>query len=118
MTGAKDIVQSYENALENQDFDSARKFMQDDMTFVGPLDTFHTADDYIGARRQLAGIIQRVENHRWFVDGDDVCLIYDMITNTPAGTAVVAELYHVTDEKITSLRAIFDARPFAAMTGR
>jgi hypothetical protein len=26
MTGAKDIVQSYENALENQDFDSSRDY--------------------------------------------------------------------------------------------
>jgi hypothetical protein len=118
MASAKEIVQSYESALENRDFVSARKLMQDDMAFAGPLDTFHAADDYVEARKQLAGIIQRIENHRWFVDGDDVCLIYDMVTSTPAGTAVVAELYHIKDEKIASLRAIFDARPFAAMMGR
>jgi hypothetical protein len=117
MASAKEIIQSYESALESHDFDSARKLMQDDMTFVGPLDAFHAADDYIQARRQLAGIIQRIENHKWFVDDNDVCLIYDMVTNTPAGTAVVAELYQVKGDKIASLRAIFDARPFAAMAG-
>ena len=35
-----------------------------------------------------------------FVDGDDVCLFYDLVTHTPAGTAFIAEWHHVTDGKI------------------
>jgi hypothetical protein len=53
-----------------------------------------------------------------FVDGNDVCLLYDMVTNTPVGTAFIAEWYHVKDNKIGSLRIVFDARPFAALLGR
>jgi len=50
-----------------------------------------------------------------FVDGDDVCLLYDMITSTPAGTAFICEWYHVKGEKIASIRVVFDATPFASM---
>jgi hypothetical protein len=50
-------------------------------------------------------------------DGDDVCLIYDLVTNTPAGTAPVAEWFRVRDGKIAQIRVFFDARPFAPPAG-
>jgi hypothetical protein len=49
-----------------------------------------------------------------FDDGSDVCLFCDLVTKT-MGTSFVAEWYKVKDGKITSVRAVFDARPFAAM---
>ena len=52
-----------------------------------------------------------------FVDGNDLCVLYNMVTNTPSGTAFIAEWYQVKDGKITYVRAVFDARPFAAMFG-
>src|SRR5207249_10758697 len=55
---------------------------------------------------------------RTFVDGDDVCILYDMVTNTPAGPAFICEWYRVRGDKIGSIRAVFDARPFAPMSNR
>jgi hypothetical protein len=49
---------------------------------------------------------------------DDVCVLYDMVTNTPSGAAFIAEWYQVKGGKIAALRAVFDARPFAALFGR
>jgi len=115
---ASEIVESYRAALGKGDFAAARKLMQDDMTFQGPLDTFNTADQYLEASKRLASIIQRIDLKKVFVDGDDVCVLYDMVTNTPAGTAFIAEWYQVKDGKIAALRAVFDARPFAALFGR
>ncbi len=114
---ASEVVKSYQAALGSGDFATAREFMQDDMSFQGPFDTFNTADQYLEAIRRLHTIIQRVDLKKVFVDGDDVCVLYDMVTNTPAGTAFIAEWYHVKGGKIASLRAVFDARPFAAMFG-
>ena len=48
-------------------------------------------------------------------DGDDVVTIYDLHTNTPAGTSHVAEWARVKGGKIAEMRVFFDARPFAAM---
>src|SRR6266536_427446 len=115
---ASDIVESYRGALGKGDFDTARRLMQDNMTFQGPLDTFNTADQYLEAARRLASIIQRIDLKKVFVDGDDVCVLYEMVTSTPAGTAFIAEWYQVKDGKIAALRAVFDARPFAALFGR
>jgi hypothetical protein len=51
------------------------------------------------------------------VDGDDVCVLYGMVTNMQAGTAFIAEWYQVWGGKIAPLRAVFDARPFAPLFG-
>ena len=118
MTSAGEIIKSYQAALGAGDFAAARKLMRDDMTFQGPLDTFHTADEYLEAVKRLASIIQRIDLKKVFVDGEDVCVLYDMVTNTPAGTAFIAEWYQVAGGQITALRAVFDARPFAALFGR
>jgi limonene-1,2-epoxide hydrolase len=118
MTSASEIVKSYQAALGTGDFTAARKLMRDDMVFQGPLDTFHSADEYLEAVKRLASIIQRIDLKKVFVDGEDVCVLYDMVTNTPAGTAFIAEWYQVTGGQIMSLRAVFDARPFAALFGR
>ena len=53
-----------------------------------------------------------------FVDGDDVCLLYDMVTNTPAGTAFISEWHQVRGDKIAAIRVVFDPRPFVPMFSR
>lgn len=118
MNSASEVVESYRSALGRGDLGAARQLMQDDMTFQGPLDTFTTADQYLEASRRLASIIQRIDVKKTFVDGDDICVLYEMVTNTPAGTAFIAEWYQVKGGKIAALRAVFDARPFAALFGR
>jgi hypothetical protein len=118
MNSASEVIESYREALGRGDFSTARQLMHDDMTFQGPLDTFTTADQYLEASKRLATIIQRIDVKKTFVDGDDVCVLYEMVTNTPAGTAFIAEWYQVRGGKIVALRAVFDARPFAALFGR
>ncbi len=97
------------------DWSGAREFLRDDLTFVGPFETFHRADDYLNALKKLHHIVERVEPKKMFVDGDDVCLLYDLVTNTPAGTSFVAEWHHIEKGKISQVHTVFDARPFAPM---
>jgi hypothetical protein len=54
MSSARETVESYQTALGNRDFATARKLMQDDLTFQGPIDTFHQADDYLESLKRLA----------------------------------------------------------------
>jgi ketosteroid isomerase-like protein len=109
------IVERYHAAWKAHDFDTARSLLHDDLSFTGPFDTFDRADDLIDAIRGLARIVEDVQVRKTFSDGDDVCLLFDMVTRTPAGTQPIAEWYHVRDGRIDSLRAYFDARPFAAL---
>ena len=113
----RDVVERYQMALGAKDFKAARAVLNDDLEFRGPIDTFHRADDYMNAIQRLASIIQRIEPRKTFVDGQDVCFIYNMVTNTPAGTAPIAEWYRVKGDRIAAIDVFFDARPFAPPAG-
>ncbi|MDV3293193.1 MAG: hypothetical protein LYZ70_02880 [Nitrososphaerales archaeon] len=112
---AKEIVLGYQQALGSNDWKGARRYLKDNMTFRGPLASHDGPELYLEDLKKLHPIIKGVEMKKVFVDDGDVCLLYDMITNTPAGTAFISEWYHVEGDKIASLRVVFDARPFAAM---
>jgi ketosteroid isomerase-like protein len=116
MTGqARNVVERYHDAWQRHDFETVRGLLHDDLSFRGPFDTFEKADDFVEAIRGLAPIVRDVELKKVFVDGDDVCLLFDMVTNTPAGTQPIAEWHRVRGDRLATIRAYFDARPFAAL---
>jgi ketosteroid isomerase-like protein len=112
--GARSVIERYHDAWKNHDYEHARALLHDDLSFRGPFDTFERADDFIETIKGLAPIVEDVHVRRRFADGDDVCLIFDMVT-AGAGTRPIAEWYSVRGGRIASLRVIFDARPFAAL---
>jgi len=118
MAGAREVVMGFEAAMGKNDGAGARAFLADRITVVGPFDNFSKPEEYLGSLQKLHHIVERVDMHKMFVDGDDVCLLYDLVTKTPAGTAFIAEWHHVTNGKIDRIRVVFDARPFAAMMGK
>jgi SnoaL-like domain len=116
--GAKEVVMGYQAAMGKDDWAGARAHLADTIDFVGPFDKFSKPDDLLAALKKLHPIVERVDMHKMFVDGDDVCVLYDLVTNSPAGTAFIAEWHHVSKGKIDRIRVVFDSRPFAAMMGR
>ncbi len=118
MTGAKDVVMGMQAAMGTNDWAAARTHLADAIQFVGPFDSFSKPEEYLDALQKLHHIVDRVDLHKVFVDGEDVCLLYDLVTHTPAGTAFIAEWHHVKNGKIDRIRVVFDARPFAPMMGK
>ena len=114
MPKAQETVLAFQKAVGQKDFAGARKLLQDNLEFRGPLDTFHKADDYLHAIQKLSAIVEGMDILKVFEDGNDVSLFYDLKTKV-AGTSFAAELYKVNGGKIASVRVVFDARPFAAM---
>jgi limonene-1,2-epoxide hydrolase len=115
MANPLNVIQQFQQAIGKGDFTAARQLLQDNLSFRGPIDTFQKPEPYLEALKRLHPIIQRIDMKKIFADGNDVCVLYDMVTNTPAGTAFVCEWYQVKGEKIADVRTVFDARPFAAM---
>ena len=115
MANAGQVVQAFISAMGKGDFASARKFLHDNLSFRGPIDSFDKPEPYLQALEKLHKIVERVDMKKMFIDGNDVCLLYDLVTKTAAGTAFVCEWYKVKGEKIAEIRTVFDARPFAAM---
>jgi hypothetical protein len=113
---AKEVVMAYQNALGKQDYKAARSYMSDEhFSFKGPLASHDKPEGLLKDLEQLHHIVKRVEMGKIFVDGNDVCLLYDLITTTPATSSFTCDWYHVENEKIASIRVVFDARPYAAM---
>ena len=71
------------------------------------------ADDFIEAIKQLGPVVKEIQDRKVFEAGDDVCIVFDMVTNG-LGTQPIAEWYTVRGDKVSELRAFCDARPFAA----
>lgn len=115
MPNAAETVHAFMRAMEKGDFAAARNCLADDLSFHGPLETFAAPEPYLESLKKLHHIVERVDVKKMFVDGEDVCLLYDMVTKTPAGTAFIAEWHQVKDGKIRAIRVVFDARPFAPM---
>src|SRR5436853_7141636 len=113
MAKAKDIVMAYQKALGKGDMAGARTYLHDDLSFVGPFESFQRPEPYLEALGKLHHIVERGEPRRTFVDGDDVCILFDMVTNTPAGTAFYCECYRVRGAKTVVFWPVFDARLLA-----
>jgi SnoaL-like domain len=114
MTDSAAIAESFFDAWTTKDFERARSLLDDHVSFEGPIDTFSDADSYIAALRQLSGICTGADKQKVFIDGDDVCVIYDLKT-VPVPSSRTCEWYRVHDGKVAAVTVIFDARPFAAL---
>jgi limonene-1,2-epoxide hydrolase len=106
MSGAKDRVLSLLKALNADDFQQARKYVSDDLSFVGVLGTRDGAEEYF---KDMERMRFKYDIKKVFADGDDVCVLYDI---NMGGTKVfTCGWYKVKNDKIESLQVVFDPRP-------
>ena len=101
-----DIVLLFLKALNNEDFDSAREYLNDDMKFEGVLGSRDGGEVYITDMRHMKF---KYEIKKAFQDGDDVCILFDI---TMSGLTIFScGWYRIRDNKIGSIRVLFDPRP-------
>lgn len=107
--GAREVVMSYLKAMDSRDYDSARKYLSDNVLVKGPAgEAFRSLDEFIGMMKKQSG---GYDIKKIFVDGNDVCVLYNFITQSV--TAFFCSWYQVNSGKIVSIQTIFDPRPFA-----
>lgn len=114
MGGAGQLADEFFGAWTSGNFARARELLRDDLSFDGPFDRFSDADSYLASLQQLSVIVVGADKRKQFVDGDDVCLIYDLRT-APVPVARICEWYRISADRIASISAVFDARPFAPL---
>lgn len=114
MDDAGRLADEFFGAWTSGNFARARELLGDDLAFDGPFDSFSDADSYLASLQQLGAIVVGADKRKQFVDGDDVCLIYDLRT-APVPVARVCEWYRISAGRIASISAVFDARPFAPL---
>lgn len=105
----REVVMSYIEAMSNKDYGTVRSYLSDSIFIKGPAgEAFRSPEEFIAMMKQQDG---RYAIRKVFVDGDDVCLLYDFIT--PKVTAFFCSWYQVKEDKITSIQTIFDPGLFA-----
>jgi limonene-1,2-epoxide hydrolase len=102
----KEIVLAFLDALNNEDFKTARYYLSDDMVFNGVLGHRDGADIYVDDMKKMKF---KYKVLKAFADGNDVCVLYDI--DMGGETIYTAGWYKVRDNKIKSLRVVFDPRP-------
>ena len=103
------IVEGYSSAWASGDLDTARGFLADDLQFRGSIDNFNDADSLISALSVFLNILKSVNVLNAFYDENEAILMYDCVTDSPAGTIRTVEYFKVEDGKIKEIKLIFDA---------
>ena len=80
---AKEIVMEYVQATERQDFQSARGYLKDNISYAGHLNSFDRVEPYLKYLEHLN--LSKFDIKKEFADSDDVCLLYE----SPIGTSPV-----------------------------
>lgn len=106
------LALEYLGAVADKNFARLEELLAPDLKFTGPSMTRSTAADYIGALRRLSAIHVRNEPSRVFVDGDEVCLIYDFVTDTPAGALPTIEWLRFEGGRIRAINLYYDREPW------
>ncbi|HWE67089.1 MAG TPA: nuclear transport factor 2 family protein [Acidimicrobiales bacterium] len=103
-------------AWTSGDLGTVRAMLQDDVTYVGPLNTAGGVEAYLNGLAALAQDVRSAQPRKILVDGDDVCIIYDVVTES-SRTVPMTDWYHVREGKIDTVRAYFDASGFTGGVG-
>ena len=113
MANALDVVSQVSAGDAGRGSGPSRQYPCEDLSLVGPLHAFKEPRAYLQALGKLHTIIAFVDVTNAFVGGNDVYLLYGIVTTTPVGTSFVAEWYHLKNCGSATIRDAFDARPWA-----
>ena len=106
LSKAKEVVLSFLDALNDEDYESAKKLVTDDMQFKGVLGERDGADAYFADMEKMR---LQYDILKVFEDEKDVCVFYNI--DMSGKTVFCCGWYHVEEGKIDSIRVIFDPRP-------
>ncbi len=111
-TDTKTLALAYLDAVAKQQYEKLEVLLAPDLQFRGPVTSRTSAQDYIGALKRLAAVHTGNQVKRVFADGDEVCVIYDFVTNTPAGALATIEWLKFDGGRIQSIDLYYDRLPW------
>jgi SnoaL-like protein len=110
---AKETVRSLLEALNKEDFKRARTYVNDNFSFMGPLATRDSAEAYFNDMEKMR---LKYDIMKVFEEDNDVCALYDF----SAGPLKLfgCGWYHLDNDKISSIRVVYDPRPLAELLAK
>lgn len=106
------IALAYIEACGRNDFDAVAPLLAPDLTFTSPGNALVGAAPYLAVLRRIGAVWVRSDVKKVFTDGPDVCVIYDFVTDTPAGAVPLVEWLRIENGRIASITLFFDRVTF------
>jgi ketosteroid isomerase-like protein len=112
-----EIFRTYLERFTSGDVEGAGELLADEFAFNGPILQARDKAEFLAGSTAAAAMARGCTIHHQWVDGDDVCSIYDFEIETPAGTGAIpmAEWSMIRDGKLVSSRLLFDTAAMAAL---
>ena len=111
-TDLQAIARGYVDAVGTHDLRPLDDLLDDALTarFAGAVST---KAEWLTALERLLPALVRNDIRDVFVADDRACVVYDFVTDTPAGTVRCVELLTVHDGRISDIELVLDRVAFA-----
>ena len=107
----KALVSDYITAVGQKDYEQLLKCLHSDFAFDGGI-TVHSAHDFIEMLKEHSAasdvVVLKNDIKGLFVDGNESCVIYEMVTNKPVEPVSLVEWINIEEGKILSAKLKFD----------
>ena len=105
------VALAYLDAVAKKDLERCESLLAADVRFVGPAMSMTGARELLAAFRHIGAVHVRSDIKRVFSDGDEVCVIYDFVTDT-AGPLPTVEWLRIEGGKVRSINLYYDQVPW------
>ena len=111
-TDTATIARRYVDAVGTHDLTPLEDLLDDALAarFAGATST---KAEWVQALQRLLPALIRNEIREVFVEGDRACVVYDFVTDTPAGTVRCVELLTTREGRIVDIELLLDRVAFA-----
>jgi hypothetical protein len=112
MTDPRSVALAYIDACGRRDLDTVAKLLAPTLRFDGPGNALVGSEPYLAVLRRLGLVWVGSEVRKVFVDGDEVAVFYDFVTDTAAGRVPIVEWLRVENGRIVEVHLTFDRLTF------
>jgi hypothetical protein len=112
-----DIFRTYLERFTGGDVEGAAELLADEFACDGPILQAKDKAEFLAGSKAPAAMARGCTMHYQWVDGDDVCSVYDFEIQTPAGAGAIpmAEWSVIRGGKLVSSRLLFDTAAMAVL---
>jgi predicted ester cyclase len=105
------VALAYLDAVGKKELDRVASLVDPEVRFTGPMNAYTGIRDLLAAFRNIGAIHVRNDIKRVFSDGNEVCVIYDFVTDT-VGALPTIEWLRVENGRIQSINLYYDQVPW------
>ena len=106
----RQLTIEYNRAFGEGDLERVAEMLHPDLEFDGTAKPSRGRDAYMSGLPRLVSVLKRNEVRELLVEGERAFILYDFVTDSPAGAVLSGELLTFEDGLIRKITLLFDLR--------